>query len=99
VLLGKKDLVFHLHGAVSLDLAAGSRLSLFPMRGVRGSALGLEWPIDGLELAPEGRIGTSNRVTHGPVRLAFDGPGMLVILPRAALGTVVDAFGSAARAG
>jgi thiamine pyrophosphokinase len=99
VLLGKKDVVFHLHGAMALDLEPGSRLSLFPLRAVRGTSQGLEWPIDGLEFAPGGRIGTSNRVLQGPVRLAFDGPGMLVILPRAALGTVVDAFGSAARAG
>lgn len=99
VLLGKKDVVFHLHGAMALDLEPGSRLSLFPLRAVRGTSLGLEWPINGLEFAPDGRIGTSNRVLQGPVRLAFDGPGMLVILPRAALGPVVDAFGSAALAG
>jgi thiamine pyrophosphokinase len=41
----------------------------------------LAWPIDGLNLAPDGKIATSNH-TVGPVRLKFSGAQMLVILPR-----------------
>lgn len=81
LLLGPHDVVFHAPGKVALDLPPGSRLSLFPMRPVTGHSEGLEWPIAGLSFAPGRCIGTSNRVT-GPVRLAFDGPGMLVIVPR-----------------
>ena len=84
ILIGEKDVVFHAPETLELDLPVGSRLSLFPMSRVRGRSEGLEWPIDGLAFAPDGRIGTSNRVT-GPVRLSFDGPGMLAIMPRAAL--------------
>ncbi len=89
ILIGERDIVFHLPGEAGFDLAPGSRVSLFPMATVRGRSDGLDWPIDGLEFAPAGRIGTSNRVTDGKVRLAFDGPGMLVILPLAALGEAV----------
>ena len=45
-----------------------------------------------VEVAPDGRIGTSNEA-GGPVRLGFDGPGMLVIMPRAALEPVLAALG------
>jgi hypothetical protein len=43
-------------------------------------------------------IGTSNLVS-GPVRLEAGGPGMLVILPRTALGLTVEALREAPRWG
>ena len=68
---------------------AGTRLSLFPMAPVTGRSTGLRWPVDGIGLAPNGHVGTSNQALGGPVTLSFDGPGMLVILPLVALGQVV----------
>ena len=79
VLLGEADLAFRAPAELRLDLAAGTRVSLFPLGPARGRSEGLEWPIDGLEFAPDGRIGTSNRAT-GPVRLWLEGP-MIVLLP------------------
>ena len=80
ILLGAHDVIVVAPPAISLDLPIGSRLSLYPLALVRGTSTGLEWPIDGLAFEPDGQIGTSNRVT-GPVRLTFDRPGMLLILP------------------
>ena len=91
VVVGAADLVFHAPTRLALDLAPGTRLSLFPMAPVTGRSEGLRWPIDGIGFAPAGRIGTSNEVT-GPVRLGFDGPGMLVITPREALAQVTAAL-------
>jgi thiamine pyrophosphokinase len=91
VVVGEADLLFHAPPRLELDLPAGSRLSLFPMAHVTGRSLGLRWPIDGIGFSPAGRIGTSNEVS-GPVQLAFDGPGMIVITPRAALGSVSAAL-------
>ncbi|RVT87076.1 thiamine diphosphokinase [Rhodobacteraceae bacterium CCMM004] len=92
ILLTAWDVVFHAGRGLRLDLAAGTRLSLFPMRPVTGVSEGLHWPIEGLHFAPDGRIGTSNRACGGPVRLSFDGPGMLAITPRAALDAVAAAL-------
>ncbi len=92
VLLGARDVVVHGRVPLALDLAPGMRLSLFPMARLRGESQGLQWPIAGIDFAPDGRIGTSNRVVSAPVRLGFDGPGMLIILPRKALGAVVRAL-------
>ncbi|QYK41137.1 MAG: thiamine diphosphokinase [Paracoccaceae bacterium] len=83
--LSRQDVVLAAPMRLHLSLRAGDRLSLWPMDRMRGVSTGLEWPIDGLEMAPMGRIGTSNRVTEGPVTLEFDRPGMLLILPRARL--------------
>lgn len=94
LLLSPWDVVFHVGSRIGLGLAPGTRLSIFPMRPVTGVSEGLEWPIDGLHLSPDGRIGTSNRVV-GPVRLAFDGPGALVMVPRAALGAVLASLARA----
>jgi thiamine pyrophosphokinase len=91
ILIGPVDICFHAPPRLALDLPPGSRLSLFPLAPVSGRSTGLRWPIDGLALAPDGRIGTSNQAT-GPVTLAFDGPGMLVILPQAALTVAMAAL-------
>lgn len=85
IVIGPRDVVFHAPPRLDLSLRAGDRLSLFPMAAVTGRSTGLEWPIDGLAFAPDGMIGTSNRVSAPRVRLDFDGAGMLVILPRARL--------------
>lgn len=80
LILGPRDVTFLCPPELALDVPPGTRLSLFPMGRVGGESTGLRWPIKGLEFAPDGQIGTSNEVT-GPVRLSFDAPKMLVILP------------------
>jgi thiamine pyrophosphokinase len=95
IVLGGHDVILHAPRELQLDLPAGTRLSLFPMTEVTGRSEGLDWPIDGLSFHPAGRIGSSNRVTHGPVWLTFDAPGMLLILPRVHLAAVVPAVAGA----
>lgn len=87
ILIAAEDIIFLCPPRLCLDLPPGSRLSLFPMGSSRGTSQGLEWPIDGLEFAPDGRSGTSNRVT-GPVQLTMQGR-MLVLLPRDMLGAAL----------
>ncbi|MFD0979030.1 thiamine diphosphokinase [Tropicimonas aquimaris] len=99
VLVGKREVVLAAPRRISLELAPGSRVSLFPMASCAGRSVGLHWPIDGLEMTPAGVIGTSNRVAQrheGPVELSFEGSGMLLILPRKALSAVIDALSSGA---
>lgn len=82
ILLGAEDLCFACPRDFALDLAPATRVSFFPMRPVAGTASeGLRWPVAGLGFAPDGRIGTSNRALGGRMRVGFDGPGMLAILP------------------
>ena len=84
VVVSPTDAVVHAPASLDLDVAAGTRVSLFPMAPVTGRSEGLRWPIEGLAFAPMGRVGTSNEAL-GPVRLRMDGPGMLVIVPHEAL--------------
>ncbi len=88
ILIGDADIIFRAPRRMALDLPLDSRLSLFPMGQLSGRSRGLAWPIEGIDFAPDGRIGTSNRVT-GPVDLQFDGDQMLIILPLAALNQVI----------
>jgi thiamine pyrophosphokinase len=82
VLVGAEDVVAHVPPTLRLPLAPETRVSLFPMRPVRGRSTGLRWPIDGLTLSPDARVGTSNRA-EGPVTLRPEGRGLLIILPLA----------------
>jgi thiamine pyrophosphokinase len=70
-------------------VAVGTRVSLFPMRPVRCRSDGLKWPLDGIDFAPDGMVGTSNEAT-APVQLEAEAPGMLLILPKAHLGLLVS---------
>jgi thiamine pyrophosphokinase len=92
IVIGPRDVVFHAPPRTRLQMRVGDRLSLFPMAPVTGHSTGLHWPIDRIALAPAGRIGTSNRVSLSQVDLEFDGPGMLVILPRARLAQAITAL-------
>lgn len=94
VLVGEKDVIFHLPPAIYLDLEPGTRVSLFPMREVDGMSTGLHWPIEGLEMAPWGQIGTSNHA-DGPVHINMHGSGMLLILPVSQRRLVQQALASA----
>ena len=91
ILVGEEDVAFAAPSEIALRLVAGTRVSLFPMAPLTGRSIGLKWPIDGLVLDPMGQTGTSNEAT-GPVHLSFDAPGCLVIMPRAALPTVLEAL-------
>lgn len=92
ILLDSGDICFHAPPDIRLDLVPGTRLSLYPLAAVEGESDGLRWPIAGLRFRPDDRIGTSNEVT-GPVRLRFQQPGMLVILPGDGLAPVLRALG------
>lgn len=82
VLVGPEDLCFLCPPELELDLEAGTRVSLFPIGAATGVVSeGLRWSVDGLAMAPDGRIGTSNAATGGRVRVGFDAPRVLVILP------------------
>ena len=91
LLISPWDVVFRAPRQVRLDLPMGARLSIYPFSPVTGTSEGLAWPIDGLSLAPMGRIGTSNRVT-GPVGLTFDGDGALILIERGALDAALAAL-------
>lgn len=83
IIVGQEDVCAHVPWDITLTLPVGTRLSLFPMGPVKGRSSGLKWDIEGIEFAPRGQIGTSNETTQEQVSLHFDGPGMLLILPRA----------------
>ncbi|MES2144118.1 MAG: thiamine diphosphokinase [Pseudomonadota bacterium] len=91
IVIGATDIVFHAPPSLCLKLPQGDRLSLFPLARVTGRSTGLRWPIDGIDFAPDGMIGTSNQVVARQVRLEFDAPGMLVILPRRRLDAAIAA--------
>jgi thiamine pyrophosphokinase len=92
IVIGCRDVLFNAPPRMSLPLAAGTRVSLFPMAEVTGRSRGLRWPIDGLTFHPARRIGTSNEALGGPVEIEADAPGLLVVLPRSALAAAASAL-------
>lgn len=95
VLLGAQEVICHVPPELRLPTRPGEVVSLFPLVPVRGQSTGLDWPIDGLEMTPGGRIGTSNRAS-GALQLTAEGPGLLAILPRRLLPDLVAQLPGAA---
>ncbi len=93
VLVGAEDVVFRLPGATTLALPVGTRISFFPMGGVRGvHSTGLAWPLDGMALSPQTAISISNRTTAPEIHLSNPGQPLLCILPRSHLGATLKRF-------
>ncbi len=95
VLVGQEDVAVLVPPDLPLMLAPGCRVSLFPMGAVQGRSEGLRWPIDGLKMTPDGRVGTSNEASESAVRVTVDAPKMLLILPVACLDALLDGLRAA----
>lgn len=95
IMIADEDICFLCPEAFEIDLAPGTRVSLFPMAPVQGTSTGLVYPIDGLTLSPGTRVGTSNEAT-GPVRVQLDRHKMLMILPRDCLALALEALSGSA---
>ena len=78
ILLGSEDLCFRLPPSSILNWPRACAFRYFPWDrlGVTG-ACGLRWEVNGLEFAPDGRIGTSNEALGGPIQLEVDRPVMI----------------------
>ena len=98
ILLGEEECLCIAPPDLALDVAAGARVSLWPMGPGTGRSAGLRWPLDGLEFGPVTRTGTSNEAT-GPVRLALDGGPWVLSLPAEALPVLLDSLEKAPRGG
>lgn len=91
ILIGAHEVVLAAPPRLAVETQPGDIVSLFPLRPVRGRSEGLHWAIDGIKLAPGGRVGTSNRAT-GAMLIETECPGLLVILPRARLAAAAAAL-------
>ena len=91
ILFGEEDICFLAPERLEIDLPEGTVFSIFPMAPVSGKSQGLFYPIDGLELSPTDRVGTSNAVT-GPVTLELPGRTTLIMLPQSALQAALTAL-------
>lgn len=101
VLIGEREVSALAPPGTALRLAVtpGARVSIYPLLPVRAThSRGLEWPVEGLEMAPGRRIGTSNAATQPLIEVAFDGHGALVMLEHGALASLVGAIGGAGSA-
>ena len=90
ILLSREECICLAPASLSLDLAPGTRVSLWPLGPARGTSRGLRWPIDGIAFSPVTRTGTSNEAT-GPVTLSIEGD-MVLLLPADVLPDLLAAF-------
>ncbi len=70
ILVGSDDVVHVTQGCFSLSLTKGQRVSIWPLSKIKfATSQGLVWPIDGLEMAPDQLVGTSNQANADHISL------------------------------
>lgn len=92
IVLGEVDLCFLLPQDIQLTLPIGTRVSLFPLAPCCAKLTGLRWSFEALEMAPDGKIGTSNESAEDVVRVQVNNQKLLMILPLAHLGAAITAL-------
>ncbi len=95
VLIGENEIIALVPPGyrMAVEVGADALVSLFPLVPVTvRHASGLRWPASGLEMSPGQQIGTSNVAEHGEIEITVETPGLLIFLPRAALGSLVKAI-------
>jgi thiamine pyrophosphokinase len=92
LLIGEKDVIIACPNNLSLELPEGTRVSLFPLKSVCVLTEGLRWNLNQETLSPLERIGTSNISISSKVKIKVDGPGLLIILPKAYLSELTMAM-------
>lgn len=95
LLIGEREVIAAVPPArrIEVEVPLHSTVSFVPLLPIQGiCSEGLAWPIEGLAMAPDGQTGTSNRADAGRIAFGFDRAGALVLLDRAALGSLHDAL-------
>ncbi len=93
ILLGAEEIAFVCPRSLALSPPLGTRVSLFPMGDVAATSEGLKYPLEGIDFAPDGLIGTSNETSAATVEIRVSAARMIAILPRGLLRQVVQAMG------
>ena len=89
ILLSEEVLILHCPPVLEITVPKQATVSLFPLAPVTGQSEGLEWPIDGIDMAPGHQIGTSNRAVGTHVKITMQSRGMIGLFPRVCLADLV----------
>jgi thiamine pyrophosphokinase len=92
-LVGETDVLFSLGTKTSLNLAKDTRFSIFPFCNLKCLYDdGLEWSLKGLDLAPDGAVSISNKISKSQLELTFDRPGAIGMLEKRFLPALVGKY-------
>jgi len=94
ILIGAEDICFCCPKQLNIDLPKGTRVSIFPMGHTKMRSTGLKWPLDGIEMSPSKRTGTSNKADANTVSLTLEEGEAVIILPFKYLDTIKKALTS-----
>ena len=92
ILIDEAQLVFVVPQKFSIDLEAETPVGFYPMEPIEASLRGVRWPLSNAAMSPMGQIATSNFALGGVLEINVDRPGLLAILPRRDLETVLAAL-------
>jgi thiamine pyrophosphokinase len=94
IMMGEEDLVVVVAGDFRFEVEPGARVSIHPLGQVTfACSKGLQYPLDGVELAPGLRTGTSNKAVAGSFEIiprTDNQAPYLVIMDKKYLGNLVQ---------
>ena len=84
------QLIFIVPKEFELKVDEGAEVAFYPLVPVQVEALGLEWPLQDVEMEPGGLISTSNKIRGSELKLKVNRHGLLAILPMRYVGAVLQ---------
>ena len=90
VLMDSQQLIFIVPKEFKLKVDEGAEVAFYPLVPVQVEALGLEWPLQDVEMEPGGLISTSNKIKGSELKLKVNRHGLLAILPMRYVGAVLQ---------
>ncbi len=91
ILIGDDDLVMRLPNNFAVSLPQGTDIAVLPMTPAQVWSRGLKWDMDGLGLAPDGMVSSSNKVVGPNVSIRARG-SVLLTLPKDQLDVAIAAL-------
>ncbi|MBS1303916.1 thiamine diphosphokinase [Loktanella sp. SALINAS62] len=70
-----------------------TRVALMPLGDAVVTTAGLVWDMDVMDLAPDGRVSSSNRAARDRIDLTIDGPVLITLEPQGLRGAIDYALG------
>ena len=93
ILIGKRDLIFHLPKRFKINLPIGSRFSLIPFeKDAKLSSNGLKWRLESLKLNFSQKISISNQTDNDQVIIKNSKKGILGIIEKKFLKNLIESM-------
>lgn len=95
VLIKGEEICFITPRHFEMHMGVGDAVAFYPLKPCRVTTQGVAYPVQDAQMAPDGLISTSNKMTHGRLSIDVDDHALMTVVPFHRLGDLLAALQSA----